>query len=1022
MSIYDKKVSELTPLGEAPADDDIIPILDSSTSTLKRVTKSNLLSGIAGSGTVTTSGTPVDDDFAKFTSATAIEGRSYSETLGDLSGKSAADFSMNTHKITNVVDPAANQDAATKKYVDDNIGSGTVDTSGTPVANDIARFTAEKVIEGRSYAEVRTDLNVENAADVTDEVNIASSIVGVDAKTTPVNADSIAIIDSENTNVLKKSTFTNIKSFLKIYFDTLYAAVMGADDNYVTDVEKAALHTQGTDTALGAVGTKNPPINADKALYRDSTNSDVLVTSTWTQVKAFLKTYFDTLYNKYVLENHASNHTDGTDDIQSATGSQKGLATATQITKLDGIAESANNYTHPNHSGDVTSAADGAQTIGADKVLDSHINWGTGADEVSAVDMPIADSGNYYTGTEGETALQEVGDKFDAMNEPTGFPNRTDSAITWSDSTPDYTLSIAPVGDSFSFYQDGLKYTKSSTETYQISGVEGIHYIYYDAGSLTSTANPTFAQKFVIITSKVLVSIVYWDATNNEGIYIGEERHGITMDGDTHANLHFSVGLRWYIGIALNTIDADQSGANNAHAQFGVDTGSIADEDIGITPDAITSTTGLPVYWRSGADGDWRKDTNAGYSFLISGTRPNWNEFAGGTTWQQTETGDADFMLVHIFATTEKDNPMIAIMGQAVYEKKKDAREGATTEVGNLLLGNLPGPEIAPMESVIFECKDSYTNDVNARIVTTDEGDDYVDWRESDITRTAAGGDHGSLGGLSDDDHPQYIKDSEYTAADEVMVGTGVGTYNQITLAASQFLGKKAAGAVVNLTAAEALTILGVASGADATGSNAPQAHKTSHENAGTDEISVTGLSGVLADDQHVIDAEVQAVSINNVSEDTTPDLGGTLGVGELGIKLDPVIGTNLGYSGIVEDGTAGYGDTAVGELVYLASADGKWEKADADAEATTKPELAMVLSVVAADATVLLLKYGYIRVDTFSITNDGAPLFAGCTEGAIVELAPSGTGDCVRRIGSVYDASAHTIFFNPDGIWLEIT
>lgn len=34
---------------------------------------------------------------------------------------------------------------------------------------------------------------------------------------------------------------------------------------------------------------------------------------------------------------HATSHTDGTDDIQSATASQKGLATATQITKLDGI-------------------------------------------------------------------------------------------------------------------------------------------------------------------------------------------------------------------------------------------------------------------------------------------------------------------------------------------------------------------------------------------------------------------------------------------------------------------------------------------------------------------------------------------------------------------------------------------------------------------------------------------------------------------------------------------------------------
>ena len=35
-----------------------------------------------------------------------------------------------------------------------------VDTSGTPVANDFARFTDADTIEGRSYSEVRTDLNV----------------------------------------------------------------------------------------------------------------------------------------------------------------------------------------------------------------------------------------------------------------------------------------------------------------------------------------------------------------------------------------------------------------------------------------------------------------------------------------------------------------------------------------------------------------------------------------------------------------------------------------------------------------------------------------------------------------------------------------------------------------------------------------------------------------------------------------------------------------------------------------------
>ena len=417
-----------------------------------------------------------------------------------------------------------------------------------------------------------------------------------------------------------------------------------------------------------------------------------------------------------------------------------------------------------------------------DSINDTHIDWGLGTNQVSAVDIPIADAGSFYTGTEVETALQEVGDKWDAMNEPTGFPNRTDSSLSFADAADGGTLTIAPTNGGFSFYQDGLKYTKSSSENIKLADTEGIHYVYYDAGTLTETVNPTFDQEFTIVTLKVLVSIIYWDETNATGIYIGEERHGITMDGDTHANLHFSVGLRWYSGIALNTIDTDQDGSLNAHAQFGVDVGSVADEDLGITSDAITSTTGLPVYWRSGANGDWRKTINNGYSFLISGTRPNWNELTGGA-WQQTETGDKDFMLVHVFATTEKDNPIIAIMGQAVYEKKKKAQDGAATEVGNLLLGNLPGPEITPIASVLFECKDGYTNDVNTRIVSTDKNEDYVDWRESNITRTAAGGDHGSLGGLSDDDHTQYILHSLADAANDFLVASGADTFVKKTLA-----------------------------------------------------------------------------------------------------------------------------------------------------------------------------------------------------------------------------------------------
>ena len=43
-------------------------------------------------------------------------------------------------------------------------------------------------------------------------------------------------------------------------------------------------------------------------------------------------------------------------------------------------------------------------------------------------------------------------------------------------------------------------------------------------------------------------------------------------------------------------------------------------------------------------------------------------------------------------------------------------------------------------------------------------------------------------------------------------------------------------------------------------------AHKARHQDAGADEISVTALSGLLADDQHVLDAEVKLVFATIVS------------------------------------------------------------------------------------------------------------------------------------------------------------
>lgn len=53
---------------------------------------------------------------------------------------------------------------------------------------------------------------------------------------------------------------------------------------------------------------------------------------------------------------------------------------------------------------------DVTQSINNIMIDDDHIDWGLGANQVSAEDMPIEDAGGYYTGSEIETALQEIGD------------------------------------------------------------------------------------------------------------------------------------------------------------------------------------------------------------------------------------------------------------------------------------------------------------------------------------------------------------------------------------------------------------------------------------------------------------------------------------------------------------------------------------------------------------------------------------------------------------------------------------
>tara|TARA_Y100001963_G_scaffold22284_1_gene29177 strand:+ start:168 stop:3977 length:3810 start_codon:yes stop_codon:yes gene_type:complete len=59
--------------------------------------------------------------------------------------------------------------------------------------------------------------------------------------------------------------------------------------------------------------------------------------------------------------------------ISEATGSAAGVMSTAHHDKLDAIAASANNYSHPNHSGEVTSSGDGATTIASNVVDEDNL-------------------------------------------------------------------------------------------------------------------------------------------------------------------------------------------------------------------------------------------------------------------------------------------------------------------------------------------------------------------------------------------------------------------------------------------------------------------------------------------------------------------------------------------------------------------------------------------------------------------------------------------------------------------------
>ena len=296
--------------------------------------------------------------------------------------------------------------------------TGTVDgrdvaADGTKLDGVEASATADQTdAEIRAAVEAASDSNVFTDADHTKLNAIEASADVTDA--TNVTAAG-ALMDSEVTNLAQVKSFDS-SDYATAAQGTLATNAMPKGGGTFTGAVTVGADTSGHDVKffgdtsgeymqwIASQDTLYFPENSrlmfggstnvgDLRLYSNSTNAyvesvqanDLIIKNQQNDKDVIIQTdnssggnanYFradgstgESILYHYGSEKFATKSTgvDVTGDIV-VSGNVDGRDVATDGTKLDGIATSANNYTHPNHSGDVTSSADGATTIAANVV------------------------------------------------------------------------------------------------------------------------------------------------------------------------------------------------------------------------------------------------------------------------------------------------------------------------------------------------------------------------------------------------------------------------------------------------------------------------------------------------------------------------------------------------------------------------------------------------------------------------------------------------------------------------------
>lgn len=340
-------------------------------------------------------------------------------------------------------------------------------------------------------------------------------------------------------------------------------------------------------------------------------------------------------------------------------------------------------------------------------------NWAATAGQVTLVDLRIT-----------AEALTRFANSAPALTgEPNGFINASEVSLSWDN--PSRTLTISPVGASYSFYSNGIKFTKTGTENITIANILGAKYVYFNASGVLSVINSFDIQLIKIFA---WVTTLYWNVALATAVPDAlMELHGCDMSAETHAYLHTTHGTAFQSGL-LPIINATGDGSLLSHVQMPCAAGVIRDEDIVHAIPARLGTDIIPVCYRVGVN-EWRVDSTSSAAVRTTGSgRAAYNQFTGGA-WQLTEVPNGDYVLAHLYAIPGLTQKYTVIMGLATYTTIQRARAAARTEI--MAIDDFPLLEAKLIATLLVQTNNTYNNAVKSRFVETDapSAESFVDWR-----------------------------------------------------------------------------------------------------------------------------------------------------------------------------------------------------------------------------------------------------------------------------------------------------